>query len=259
VQLRRPRAAPSLTSQAVARVRAGLVRPHSADGDPSMQGRLTADLRTGGGPALHAHMAARTAFVDDAVVAALGAGIPQVVVIGAGYDDRAWRFRTPGVLFFEVDHPTTQADKRHRVERFGGSGDVRFVPVDLVADDIGSALAAAGHNPSGATLFICEGLLVYLDADVITRLLDALRTRAATGSRLVSSLAVHADGVDSARAVEVANGRRADPRTEPWRTILSRRAHLALLADSGWLTIQAADLPSATGGGVTLLVSAAPA
>ena len=69
------------------------------------------------------------------------------------------------------------------------------------------------------------------------------------GSRLVASLAIHADGIDSARAVQVANGRREDSATEPWRTILSRSAHLQLLADSGWLTIQETDIPSAGGRG----------
>ena len=59
---------PSRTSQAVALIRAGLTRPHTADGDPEAQGRLTRDFRAGGGPALVAHMQARTAFVDDAVL-----------------------------------------------------------------------------------------------------------------------------------------------------------------------------------------------
>jgi O-methyltransferase involved in polyketide biosynthesis len=135
---------------------------------------------------------------------------------------------------------------------------VTFVAVDLAADDLGSALAAAGHTPSLATLFITEGLLVYLDAEVIVRLLGALRVRAAHGSRLVASLAIHREGIGSAQALAVANGRRQDARTEPWRTILTRDAHLTLLADGGWLATRVADLPSATGGGVTLLVQAEP-
>ncbi len=203
-------------------------------------------------------MQARTAFVDDAVLSAIAAGVTQVVVVGAGYDDRALRFRTPGVRFFEVDHPLTQADKRGRVEQLGAAGDVSFVPVDLARDDLGSALDQAGHDATAATLFIAEGLLVYLDVEVIRHLLVVLRQRAAMGSRLVASLAIHADGIDSARAVQVANSRREDSATEPWRTILSRSAHLQLLAASGWLTIQETDIPSAGGRGVTLLVAAEP-
>ena len=37
-----------------------------------------------------AHVAARTCFFDDHVLRALDDGVSQVVVIGAGYDSRAW-------------------------------------------------------------------------------------------------------------------------------------------------------------------------
>ena len=57
--------------------------------------------------------------MDDHVVAAIAAGVRQIVVCGAGLDDRALRFRTPGVRFFEVDHPVTQADKAARLRAIG--------------------------------------------------------------------------------------------------------------------------------------------
>jgi hypothetical protein len=58
---------------------------------------------------------ARTRFFDGRVLAAISAGTGQVVILGAGYDDRALRFRSPGVRFFELDHPATQADKARRL------------------------------------------------------------------------------------------------------------------------------------------------
>jgi methyltransferase (TIGR00027 family) len=247
---------PSLTSQAVARVRAGLDRPATPTGDPTAQQRLTSDLRTGGGPGLRAHMATRTAFVDAAVLAAIADGIPQVVVVGAGYDDRALRFRAPGVTFYEVDQPVTQDDKRRRLRALGAEDDVRFVAADLRDGDLAERLAHSGHNACAATLFIAEGLLVYLDEPVVRSVLSQLRARAAARSRLVASLAIHRDGVPSRRAVEVANARRRDASAEPWRTILSRDAHLTLLRDSGWTPTREQDIPSASGTGGTLLVEA---
>ena len=65
----------------------------------------------GFGPSL----AARTRFFDERVLEAISDGIGQVVILGAGYDDRALRFRSPGVRFFELDHPATQADKARRL------------------------------------------------------------------------------------------------------------------------------------------------
>jgi len=247
---------PSLTSQAVARVRASLDRPHSPDGDDRAQQRLTAGFRTGGGPHLVAHMTARTAFFDDAVLAAIARGTTQVVTVGAGYDDRALRFRTPGVRYFEVDQPSTQADKRGRVRDMGAESDIAFVAVDLRDDDLGDALAGAGQNRTAATLFVCEGLLVYLDEAIIRSVLGTLHDRSGRGSHLVASLATHPDGIDSRRAVEIANARRKASRTEPWRTILPRAGQLALLADCGWLSRTVESVPSATGAGGTLLVDA---
>jgi methyltransferase (TIGR00027 family) len=68
-------------------------------------------------------MARRTAFFDRASLAALERGVRQVVVLGAGYDGRALRFATPGVTWFEVDHPATQSDKRARLAALGARTD----------------------------------------------------------------------------------------------------------------------------------------
>ena len=78
---------PSRTSQAVALDPGRPDPPHTPDGDADAQRRLTVGFRTGGGPGLVAHMQARTALVDDAVLSAVAAGVTQVVVVGAGYDD----------------------------------------------------------------------------------------------------------------------------------------------------------------------------
>ena len=124
----------------------------------------------------------RTRFFDGQVLAAISAGIPQVVICGAGYDDRALRFRSPGVRFFELDHPATQADKARRLRDMGADlRGVALAAADFRDDDVAAVLAAAGHDASQPTLFLCEGLLIYLDAPVITRLLAGLCSRAAAG------------------------------------------------------------------------------
>jgi methyltransferase (TIGR00027 family) len=75
-------------------------------------------------------MAERTAFMDDETLRAINDGVGQIVIVGAGYDGRALRFRSHGVRFFEVDHPATQADKCRRVGKLGMPIDnVTFVPI----------------------------------------------------------------------------------------------------------------------------------
>jgi methyltransferase (TIGR00027 family) len=255
---------PSRTSQAVALTRAEFSRPHSPGGDPDAQRRLCRGMRpveTGG---LRARLAGRTRFFDEQVLAAISAGVCQVVIVGAGYDDRALRFRSPGVQFFELDHPGTQGDKAARLRAMGagpGSGGPVLAAADFRRDDVAAALAECGHDARRPSLFICEGLLVYLDQPTCAQLLGALRERAAAGSQLAASLSVHRDGLDSERVAAVANARRRAAEAEPWLTILPAAAHLDLLRRAGWHVVEsvdAAELGSGAEPGRSLLVTAAP-
>ena len=185
---------------------------------------------------LLASIGIRTAFMDEQVIAAIGAGLRQVVICGAGYDDRALRFRSSGVRFFELDHPDTQQDKARRLKALGANGSVvSLATVDFRFDDVGAALAQAGHDASEASLFLCEGLLTYLDGLTCHRLLSALADRAATGSVLAASLSAHGDGADSAAVVADANRGRRTSAAEPWLTILPAAEHLAALEHAGWV------------------------
>jgi methyltransferase (TIGR00027 family) len=238
---------PSLTSQAVALTRARLDRPRSAEGDPSAQDALCAGMRFSPPRWLEPSIAARTRFIDAQVERAISAGFRQVVICGAGYDDRALRFRTSGVRFFELDHPATQQDKARLLGHVGAdAGDVTLASVDFRDDDVGAVLERAGHSATEASLFVAEGLLVYLDQQVGERLIAALAERAAAGSVLAVSLATHADGYDSAEVVTSANSRRRAGAAEPWLTILPTAEHLALLTNAGWRVTTTEWAPAST-------------
>jgi methyltransferase (TIGR00027 family) len=221
-------------------------------------------MRPAGAGRLRASLIARTKFVDETVLEAISAGISQVVIVGAGYDDRALRFRSPGVRFFELDHQGTQADKAARLHAMGsgpGSGGPTLAAADFRSDDVAAVLAACGHDARRPSLFVCEGLLVYLDQPTCVRLLTALRARAAAGSRLAASLSVHRDGLDSVRVAAVANARRRAAEAEPWLTILPVAVHLDLLRQAGWAAanqVDAAQLGTGVEPGRSLLVTAEP-
>jgi O-methyltransferase involved in polyketide biosynthesis len=246
---------PSLTSQAVALTRARLDRPHSPEGDPRAQAVLCTGMLLSPPEWLAPSIAARTRFFDSHVTRAIAAGLRQIVICGAGYDDRPLRFRTSGVRFIELDHPATQADKARRLGELGtgelgtgelgtgelGTGElgtgapgVTLAPVDFRTDDVGASLAGAAHLASEPSLFAAEGLLIYLDRSACERLLAALAAAAAPGSVLAASLATHADGYDSADVVAAANAHRRAGASEPWRTILPAADHLAMLTGVGW-------------------------
>jgi methyltransferase (TIGR00027 family) len=121
------------------------------------------------------------------------------------------------------------------LKRAGTSLDgVVLLSADFRRDDAAAALAAAGHDAGRPTLFICEGLLIYLDEETNVALLHALRSCAAPGSRLAASLATHPDGEDSREVVAAANRIRRNSAREPWRTILTVDGQIDLLARAGW-------------------------
>jgi methyltransferase (TIGR00027 family) len=249
----------SVTGQAVALIRAAMVRPRTPEGDADAQRLLCADMRINPPESRRLSIEARTRFIDDRVLAALAAGIRQVVICGAGYDDRALRFRATGVRYFELDHPGTQADKAARLAAVAGPGPV-LVQADFSTDDVAGMLAAAGHDATQPTLFICEGLLVYLTHHECDRLLAALAERAAPASELVVTLAVHADDQDTELVLATANAARRTASTEPWRTILPRKQHLAMLTHAGWQVAECEDAPSSgvattTGRGSLLVIA----
>jgi methyltransferase (TIGR00027 family) len=220
-------------------------------------------MRAAAGDGFRPSLAARTRFFDGQVLGAISAGTGQVVILGAGYDDRALRFRAPGVRFFELDHPATQADKARRLRVIKpGTGAPVLAPADFRHGDVAGILAACGHDANQPTLFLCEGLLVYLDRPTCVRLLTALRARAATGSVLAASLATHGEDLDSGQVLAVANARRRTGATEPWLTILPPAAHLDLLRQGGWSPdepVDAAQLGTGADPGRSLLATARPA
>ena len=68
-------------------------------------------------PGVRSSVVARTRLIDDTIAASLGR-TEQLVVLGAGFDSRAYRLPgLAGIRVFEVDHPDTQADKRAALER----------------------------------------------------------------------------------------------------------------------------------------------
>ena len=224
----------SQTARSVAAHRLEFERVAADHGDPAADRSLTADVADGQQPShgrMHDYLRARTAFFDRAVVNALGRGVRQIVIGGAGYDGRALRYAKPGVRWFELDHPATQADKVERVTRLTlECGHISFVAADFTADPIAEPLLAAGLEPASPTLFLLEGVAVYLERPVIKRVLAAFRQVAADGSELAMS-------VSSGTATAQSRARfqqRVAELGEPARSHLTRDDARELLALAGW-------------------------
>ena len=131
----------------------------------------------------------QTRHIDDVLAESLRAGATQVVILGAGLDSRAYRFGDAlgGVRVFELDLPQTQNYKKARVrDVFGGlPPHVTYAPIDFATQDLATVLKAAGYDPSKRTLFIWEGVTMYVPEPGIDATLRAVATNAARGSRIV--------------------------------------------------------------------------
>ncbi|MFL5480119.1 MAG: class I SAM-dependent methyltransferase [Gemmatimonadaceae bacterium] len=132
-------------------------------------------------------IALRTAAIDTAVRDAIADGAGQLVILGAGYDGRAWRMsELAGVRVFEVDHPATQGEKRAHVGELPASkAVVSFVPVDFEQESLDGVLERAGHDRSTPTCWIWEGVVMYLSRDIMRTTLAAIGRRSAGGSTLI--------------------------------------------------------------------------
>src|SRR5262245_53131178 len=69
-------------------------------------------------PGVRSSVVARTRWIDDAIGAAVEGPVEQMVILGAGFDSRAYRMARLGAIdVFEVDHPDTQAAKQRVLKR----------------------------------------------------------------------------------------------------------------------------------------------
>ena len=161
---------------------------------------------------------ARTGLIDEWASALAAVGMQQAVILGAGFDCRAWRLTAFHDLpIFEVDCPATSSEKRRRIGELGARTEgVSFVPMDFEREILPEALAKIGFEADRRMLVIWEGVTNYLTADAVDATLRWISTLAA-GSRLIFTY-VDADLINrSDRFRDGAGVRRAVTVVgEPW-------------------------------------------
>jgi O-methyltransferase involved in polyketide biosynthesis len=101
-------------------------------------------------PGLYEYMIARTAYFDRLFLDALKDKTAQIVLLGAGYDTRAYRFarENHGTRIFELDIPPTQERKKECIKkaRIDVPEQVRFVPIDFNQESLIDVLEKGGYR-----------------------------------------------------------------------------------------------------------------
>ncbi len=132
------------------------------------------------------YVLARHRAIDDALLEALPR-VEQVVLLGAGYDSRAWRFAEAIAQrpVFEVDHPATSARKARIMEGVEVPDvDRRVVTIDFRHDALEDRLGRAGFQPGAPTFFVWEGVSMYLTRAAVKGTLSGLSALGGPGSRV---------------------------------------------------------------------------
>lgn len=219
----------SSTAQSVAMARAVLTRDGVLD-DPYAEAMLRLPwrglaralrlpvLRSRAEGPTFAYLAARTLEVDGEVWRAIDEGVARVVIVGAGYDSRAWRLARSGVEFVELDHPSTQRDKRRRAP----PGGPRYLEIDLAHEPMPHGVA-----DEVPTLSVVEGVTMYLAEPEVERLLTRLR---GPGNRLVVNFGIGGGSGGDGRTVRAS----ASACGERFRYQPDADEAVALLERVGW-------------------------
>ncbi|MEO6000716.1 MAG: SAM-dependent methyltransferase [Chitinophagaceae bacterium] len=126
-------------------------------------------------PGSYCFMISRTKHFDQTLLREIDAGVKQVVILGAGYDTRPFRFadKLKGIPVFEVDFPGTQSYKREKLQNIcqGNPPGLTFIPLDFNKTPFDRALIENGFSPNLKTLFLWEGVSYYLAEPVVKQVL----------------------------------------------------------------------------------------
>lgn len=116
--------------------------------------------------AAYFYVNARTHYIDAALKKAAAEGITQVVILGAGFDTRAYRYDKthPQLRFFEVDLPATIGAKQARIQEVLGvlPANVRYAPIDFNTQKLEDVLPPLGFDAKQRSFFLLEGVVMYV-------------------------------------------------------------------------------------------------
>ena len=178
--------------------------------------------------ARRAAFALRSRYAEDQLRLAVGQGISQYVILGAGLDSFA--YRCPDLMrelqVYEIDHPASQAWKRRRLTELGITAppELHYVPLDFEHETLANGLRTAGFDPKAKAFFSWLGVTQYLTREAVLSTLRQIASISAPGSELVFKFIVPAASLGSEKASLVtASAARCAEVGEPWLSFFEPR------------------------------------
>ena len=142
-------------------------------------------------PGSYEWVVGRTFFFDEVFKKALDDKITQIVIMGAGFDTRVYRFQEKlgDTVAYELDLPSIQNIKIQRLKnnQIAIPENVRYVPIDFTKDVLFEKLEEAGYSKLEKSLFLWEGVTEYLTDTAFDSTMKSIRNNSPPGSLLAFS------------------------------------------------------------------------
>jgi len=139
------------------------------------------------GPGIRGGLLCRKRYIDEKLKEALDAGVQSVVILGAGFDTRAYRISELASLqVYEVDLPQNIQAKKEELQRLFGRvpAHVKLVSMDFDCQELEEVLQQTGYSGEQPSFFIWEGVTQYISETAVQKGFDFLR-KAQVRSQLV--------------------------------------------------------------------------
>jgi methyltransferase (TIGR00027 family) len=131
-----------------------------------------------------AYLAVRTRYFDDFIQSAAPEA-HQLVIVGAGMDTRAFRLPLPEqTIVYELDQSAVLAYKNSILEDYAPQYQRHTIAAD-VTQPWKTLLIEAGFDPDLPSIWLLEGLLMYLSEAAVHDILTTVSTLANPNSKLI--------------------------------------------------------------------------
>ena len=196
-------------------------------------------------PGVYASMIARTIHFDRVMEQALRENIPQIVILGTGFDSRPYRFKNliKNTKIFELDTPPTLKHKKELLQRahIPIHENVIFVPINFNKDTFEEVFVKAGYDQNRKTVFLWEGVASYLPLKAVDETLRFIKSNSPAGSTVTFDyISKSLDGLNGTQLTDlaiIAGYWEQNFPEEPTRWTIEERDIKPFLLDRGFIII----------------------
>jgi methyltransferase (TIGR00027 family) len=194
-------------------------------------------------PGTYEYVTARTRHFDVIFKQALQENIPQIVILGAGYDTRSIRFKDliKQTQIFELDAPIIQEQKKQILykSKISIPEQVTFIPINFNKEKLEDVLSKTGYNTALKTCFFWEGVTYYLQEESVKDTLSAINIYSGAGST-VSFDYFYRSAIDGSSGYYGANEiyREVLKSNEPFQFGLNKGEIKEFLSESGFDVVE---------------------